>query len=44
MSIKKYTNFEDVNLKNTNEGQFLQAEDFFIVTKNLQLVKTEDFL
>ena len=34
MSIKKYTNFEDVNLKNTNEGQFLQAEDFFIVTKN----------
>ena len=34
MSIKKYTNFEDVNLKNTNEGQYLQIEDFFIVTKN----------
>lgn len=34
MSIRKYTNFEEVNLKITNEGQFLQAEDFFIVTKN----------
>ena len=34
MSIKKYTNFEQVNLKTENEGQFLQAEDFFIVTKN----------
>lgn len=34
MSIKKYTNFEEVNLKNTNEGQYLQVEDFFIVTKN----------
>ena len=34
MSITKYTNFEQVNLKTTNEGQYLQAEDFFIVTKN----------
>ncbi len=34
MSIKKYTNFEQVNLKTTNEGQYLQTEDFFIVTKN----------
>jgi hypothetical protein len=34
MGIKKYTNFEQVNLKTTNEGQFLQTEDFFIVTKN----------
>ena len=34
MSIKKYTNFEEVNLKTVNEGQYLQAEDFFIVTKN----------
>ena len=34
MSIKKYTNFEQVNLKTENEGQFLQSEDFFIVTKN----------
>jgi hypothetical protein len=34
MSIKKYTNFEQVNLKTDNEGQYLQAEDFFIVTKN----------
>jgi hypothetical protein len=34
MSIKKYTNFEQVNLKKDNEGQYLQAEDFFIITKN----------
>lgn len=34
MSIKKYTNFEQVNLKKENEGQYLQADDFFIVTKN----------
>lgn len=34
MSIKKYTNFEEVNLKKQNEGQYLQPEDFFIVTKN----------
>ena len=34
MSIKKYTNFEEVDLKKQNEGQYLQAEDFFIVTKN----------
>ena len=34
MSIKKYTNFEEVDLKKQNEGQYLQTEDFFVVTKN----------
>ncbi len=34
MSIKKYTNFDGINSNTTNEGQFLQAEDLFIVTKN----------
>jgi len=34
MGIKKYTNFEQVELKTENEGQFIQAKDFFIVTKN----------
>jgi hypothetical protein len=34
MSIKKYTNFESINNKSQNEGQFLQAEDLFIVSKN----------
>ena len=34
MSIRKYTNFDSINSNLTNEGQFLQAEDLFIVTKN----------
>lgn len=34
MSIKKYTNFENINLKTENEGKFLNKEDIFIVTKN----------
>ena len=34
MAIKKYTNFEAVNAKNTNEGNYLQSEDLFIVSKN----------
>ena len=34
MSITKYTNFTAVNEKTENEGQFLQADDFFIITKN----------
>jgi hypothetical protein len=34
MSIKKYTNFESINDKSQNEGQFLQAEDLFIISKN----------
>lgn len=34
MSIKKYTNIDDINNKTQNEGQFLQAEDLFIVSKN----------
>ncbi len=34
MGIKKYTNFESINLKSENEGKFLNKEDIFIVTKN----------
>lgn len=34
MSIRKYTNFDSINANTTNEGQFLQADDLFIVTKN----------
>ena len=34
MSIRKYTNFDSINSNSTNEGQFLVAEDLFIVTKN----------
>ena len=34
MSIRKYTNFDSINSNSTNEGQFLLAEDLFIVTKN----------
>lgn len=34
MAITKYTNFEEVNAKTTNEGKFLQSEDLFIVSKN----------
>lgn len=33
MSIKKYTNIEGINNKTENEGQFLQSDDLFIVTK-----------
>ncbi len=32
MAIKKYTNFEEINNKVENEGQFLQAEDLFIIS------------
>ena len=34
MSIRKYTNFDSINSNSSNEGQFLLAEDLFIVTKN----------
>ena len=34
MSIKKYTNIDDINSKTSNEGQFLQKDDLFIVSKN----------
>lgn len=34
MAIKKYTNFDAVNAKTTNEGEYLQSEDLFIVSKN----------
>jgi len=33
MSIKKYTNIENIDNKSSNEGQFLQADDLFIVSK-----------
>jgi hypothetical protein len=33
MSIKKYTNIDGINNKTDNEGQFLQADDLFIVSK-----------
>ena len=34
MAIKKYTNFDGINSNSSNEGQFLQADDLFIVSKN----------
>jgi urate oxidase len=34
MSIKKYTNFENINNKTDNVGQFLEDKDLFIVSKN----------
>ena len=34
MSIKKYTNFENINNKTDNTGQFLESKDLFIVSKN----------
>lgn len=34
MSIKKYTNIEDINNKASNEGQFIQSDDLFIVSKS----------
>lgn len=34
MSIKKYTNIDEINRKASNEGQFLQKDDLFIVSKN----------
>jgi hypothetical protein len=41
MSIKKYTNIESINNKSSNEGQFLQADDLFIVSK--KEIETTDF-
>jgi hypothetical protein len=34
MSIKKYTNIEGINNKTENEGQFLQTDDLFIISKS----------
>lgn len=34
MSIKKYTNFENINNQSENIGQFLEDKDLFIVSKN----------
>ena len=33
MAIKKYTNFEQIDIRVENEGKFLQPEDLFIVSK-----------
>jgi len=41
MSIKKYTNIENIDNKSSNEGQFLQADDLFIVSKSE--INTTDF-
>ena len=41
MSIKKYTNIENIDNKSSNEGQFLQADDLFIVSKSE--IDTTDF-
>jgi hypothetical protein len=41
MSIKKYTNIEGINNKTENEGQFLQTDDLFIVSKSE--IETTDF-
>ena len=41
MSIKKYTNIENIDNKSSNEGQFLQADDLFIVSKTE--IDTTDF-
>ena len=40
MSIKKYTNIDDINNKTSNEGQFIQKDDLFILSKN-EIEKTE---
>lgn len=34
MSIKKYTNIDNINNNLENQGQFLESEDLFIVTQN----------
>jgi hypothetical protein len=34
MSIKKYTNFEQIDVNTDNKGKFLLADDLFIVSKN----------
>ena len=41
MSIKKYTNIEGINNKTDNEGQYLQSDDLFIVTK--KEIETTEF-
>ena len=41
MSIKKYTNIEQLNDKSENEGKFIQKDDLFIVSKNQ--IKETDF-
>lgn len=41
MGIKKYTNFEEVNSKTSNEGQYILADDLFIVSKSE--IDTTDF-
>ena len=40
MSIKKYTNFTSINSNTDNVGQFIEANDLFIVSKN-EIEETE---
>ena len=40
MSIKKYTNFTSINSNTENVGQFIEANDLFIVSKN-EIEETE---
>jgi hypothetical protein len=40
MSIKKYTNFENIDSKIDNQGNFIKKEDLFIISKN-EIEKTE---
>ena len=41
MSIKKYTNIEQLNDKSENEGKFIEKDDLFIVSK--EQIKEADF-
>jgi hypothetical protein len=40
MSIKKYTNIEQLNNKSQNEGKFIDEKDLFILSKN-EIEKTD---
>ena len=41
MSITKYTNIEEINQRIDNEGEFLQPEDLFVITKQGETKDTE---
>ena len=40
MSIKKYTNIEQINLNKQNVGQFIEDKDLFIISKNETVTST----
>ena len=40
MSIKKYTNIEQINLNKQNVGQFIEDKDLFIIAKNETVTST----